>query len=700
MDHRSRAYEEAHLREVVAFADGRGQTAAAELEGLEKHIGEMLVRYDPDNFELFTQMIVAEDRRDGLRDLLGRCRRALSSPYFGRVDFAETGKETQEYYIGRGGLYDDRTLSPIVVDWRTPVANLYYEGELGAAAYRADERDYRGEMSLKRTYSIANGALNEFYDSDLVTNDELLQAYLAKNADAVLKDIVATIQKDQNDIIRIAPWCDVVVQGVAGSGKTTVAMHRLAFLIFNYAQRMKPDQYAVIGTNRMFLSYVSGMLPDLGVESVTQMVMPELFESYLGYEPAAAPLDRATAPERSSLAFFRALEQYMDGLERNLLLHELTLGGEVLVSERDLCDRFLGGLRKPLLTRAEMLNAYLADQVAHRRPQIEQALEDRCDAEVARLKEEKQPDRARIAAVIDEKYASLARIDQEARALRNIWLKQARGMKESRVYADFLRTRSLRAAKKRDVYDLAALAYIAFRLRPMSPRLRHIIVDEAQDFGPALYCTLTAIYPEATFTILGDVLQNIGDGVGVTDWDEVLQSAFAGRKTRFCVLAKSYRNTVEIAEAANRVTAGSGVAKYEVVPVVRHGKPVQYRAFASQKALEDAAAAEAARWEKGSLALICPTAASAKRLAARLPHAGLIVFGDEDAHYDGGVTVFDADSVKGLEFDRVIVCGVSAQDYPASPRTVRLLYVVLTRALHELTVLSVSGGGGLLDAAL
>lgn len=697
MDHRSREYEELRLQKTVAFAAARAETTGTELSSLEERIGDMLIRYDPDNYDLYSEMIVAEDRRDGLRELYGHCRRAVNSPYFGRVDFAEGGGSPQEYYIGRGGLYDEKAMAPVVVDWRTPVANLYYDGELGSAAYVSQERTYSGDMSLKRTYNIAKGLLNEYYDSDLITNDELLQAYLAKNADAVLKDIVATIQKDQNDIIRIEPFNDVIVQGVAGSGKTTVAMHRLAFLIFNYAKKMKPDQYAVIGTNRMFLSYVSGMLPDLGVESVTQMVMPELFLHFLCRDGQPAPLCKATAPERSSLAFFEALRDYMDALERDTLPREVTLFGTTLITEAEIRERILGGVQKPLLTRAELLSSYISQRAAKALPLLRQALERECDEALSRFKDGERGSYGSAAEIIDEKYEKLSALSAEAGELKKLGFRKAKLLKENRVYADFLRGRGLRASKKQDVYDLAALAYVAWRLRPIRSELRHIIVDEAQDFGPALYMCLTSVFSDATFTILGDVLQNIGDGVGITDWDEVLHSAFANRQNRFCVLSKSYRNTVEIAETANRVAARSGTAKYEAVPVVRHGKPVEFSDFDDIHALEDAAAAEALQWNGGSLALICPTAAAAKRLAARLPSAALILSGEEDVRYQGGVTVFDADSVKGLEFDRVLVCGAGAQDYPATPRDARLLYVVLTRALHELRVLTVRGSGGLLS---
>ncbi len=212
---------------------------------------------------------------------------------------------------------------------------------------------------------------------------------------------------------------------------------------------------------------------------------------------------------------------------------------------------------------------------------MEQTLERRCDEAVARYKKGDKGSYLSVGEIIDEKYAAYKRLDAEAKALKNIYLKKVRGMKEERVYSDFLKKRGMKLRKHYDVYDLAALAYVASRLRPMQSHLRHIFIDEAQDFGPMLYQCLVSIFPDATFTILGDVLQNIGDSVGITDWDEILVSAFSGRTSRFCVLSKSYRNTVEIAETANRVAARSGAAKYKAVPVVRHGKPVESSSFSS-----------------------------------------------------------------------------------------------------------------------
>ena len=696
MDHKSKTYEEAKLREIIDFAAARAESAGAELRELEGHIEDMLARYNSDNTELYNQLVVATDMEAGLRELVGRCRRAQHSPYFGRVDFSENGAPARELYIGRGGLYDDEAGTPVVIDWRTPIANLYYDSQLGDTQYVSQGVSYPGVLELKRTYSISDGRLQDYYDADLVTSDELLQAYLAKNADAVLRDIVATIQKDQNEIIRIPPWNDVIVQGVAGSGKTTVAMHRLAFLIFNYAREMKPSQYAIIGSNRMFLGYVSGMLPDLGVEQVTQMLMPELLLDYLKLPGPAAPTDQRTAPLRSTSAFFQGLQTYLDKLEADMLLHELRLGDRLLFGRGELEERILGGLKKPLLKKAELLNEWLAQRVRDTLPLLENRLEAECDAAIRAIRNGSAPEGSSIAGAIDRKHEALDALKKEAAGLRNIYMKRIRAMKEARVYKDYLATLGLKAPKTPDVYDLSALSYIAFRLRPMTGSLKHIIVDEAQDFGPMLYRCLTEIYSDAGFTILGDLSQNIGDGVGLQSWEEVLETAFSGRKHRFCVLSKSYRNTVEIAETANRVIARAEGPVYHAQPVVRHGEAVEHSAFPDAAALEAAAAAEARRWQGGSLALICPTAAAARRLHAKLPEAGLILAGTEES-YTGGVTVFDADSVKGLEFDRVLVCGTGSGDYPATARGIRLLYVVLTRALHSLHILSIEGEDGLLS---
>lgn len=696
MDDSSRAFELRHLEETLQFAARRGAEAAEDLKRLEALIEALQPQVSTENPEALGRFQVAQDMAGQTETILKNCRRAADSPYFGRVDFQEDGKPVERLYLGRAGLYDEDAQQPVVVDWRTPAASLYYDGEPGPAGYLAEDTRIRGILHRKRTYSIAGGQLLDCYDADLVTSDALLQAYLAKNASSVLKDIVATIQKDQNTIIRIAPWKSVIVQGVAGSGKTTVALHRLAYLIFNYADIRSSSTYAVIGSNRMFLGYIAGMLPDLGVEGIRQLLMPELFREYLGQDESCVPL-REDAVLRSSAKTFFAIRDRLDALERELLCHEVTLGGRVLVDVAEIDRILFGGRKKSLERKVALFHQRLNVRIRETLPRLERRIEERYDRALQALKAGADSPYASPGELIDAKYAELEGLKAEAKALKSLYKRQAKAWKPEKIYKSVLESLGSRAGKKRDLYDLAALSYITQRLYTRASPLRHIVVDEAQDFGPLLYLCMTEVFDEASFTILGDLSQNIGDGVGILQWEEILDTAFRQREHCFSVLSKSYRNTVEIAQAANRVLAQLGPGTYPSEPVVRHGDPVEYSRFAEWEALLDAAVQEAAVWQSGSLALICPDAESAAALHRRIPHAGLLISGEEE-QYVGGVTVFDAGCVKGLEFDRVVVCGASLSAYPATPQGIRRLYVVLTRALHSLRLLLEAERPSLLEA--
>jgi len=686
MDDGSREFELRHLRETIQFAEQREESAARELQILENKIEQLQPQVSAENPEALARFLVAQDMAEQTADVLRGCGKAKESPYFGRIDFEESGHSKERLYIGRAGLYDEEQRVPVVIDWRTPAAGLYYDAEPGEAAYQTEETTIRGHLYRKRTYNISEGKLCDYYDADLVTSDELLQAYLAKNASSVLKDIVATIQKDQNAIIRISPWKSVIVQGVAGSGKTTVALHRLAYLIFNDSDTHSADAYAVIGGNRMFLGYISGMLPDLGVEGIRQFVMPELFADYLGDNPEWVSLHRESAPFRSSADLFYIIQSKLDSLERELLYHPISLHGRVLINRDELNTVIFGGRKKSLERKAELLHERLAVRVREAVPVLEQRIERYHDDALAAFKAGEKSEYSSAAAIIDAKYAELAELAAETKALKTLYKRQVKALRSKKLYQEILKEQGYKPNRIPDVYDLAALCYIEQRLHTRESKLRHIVVDEAQDFGPLLYLCMTEVFENAGFTILGDLSQNIGDDVGLIRWEDILDSAFSRKEHRFCVLSKSYRNTVEIAETANRVLERLGTSIYPVEPVVRHGDPVQWTLLPDREALFRAAEAEAAEWQSGSLAFVCTDAAEAQALQNRIPGSQLITAGNE-ADYMGGITVFDAASVKGLEFDRVIVVSAGISAYPDDRKGIHLLYVVLTRALHTLRIL-------------
>lgn len=693
MDVKSREFELSWLKYVLKKVKTARTDVEARKAVLDEQVDEWLKAYNDENVELFMQLVVGTDMQEGLAKLLRVYRNAESSPYFGRVDFAERGDEERRVYIGRGGITTPDN-EMLVIDWRTPVANLYYDAQPGPASYESPDGLIEGEMSLKRTYNIKDGALLDFYDADVITNDELLQEYLAKNADVVLRDIVATIQSDQNEIIRAEPWRNVIVQGVAGSGKTTVALHRLSYLIFN--TEAKENRYCIIGTNRMFLNYISGMLPDLGVDSIRQTVLRELLLHILFYNPDAKAAE--PPPEKASQAFAGALCDFMRAFEERIFLTEdVTLAGETLVSCAEVAENFALRPRVPMRERAENFTSLIEHRVKTRLDAILAHVEDGYDRRVRETDDREEKNR-----LLDEKYVRLKQVRAESKTVRRAFLNRLKKCSETKLYLEFLGEYAKRSdaaldlaadaargvkRKTYDLYDLCALAYISCRLDPneRTKAFDHIVIDEAQDFGPTVFLTLTECFPQARFTILGDIAQNIHGERGLASWDDIaplFPSLF------FRALTKSYRNTIEIAEFANRVLEKIGTG-YEITPVVRHGRGVAFERaadFADCVARAERAIRDTTR-PGGSAAVICRDAAEAEAVYEALSqHMAVSLIRDDTDLYEGGVVVTPVAAVKGLEFDTVVVFDASAAAWPDDPATAKRLYVALTRALHELNI--------------
>lgn len=274
----SRQAEEQRLQETLAVVRDNLDKYNEQVSTLRSSIDDMQAHFHDDNPELINELENTYTMYDFLNNTLKRNERALKKPYFGRVDFHDDTAGTEEtFYIGRCGVFKD-VIHPVVIDWRAPVANVYYENGLGKCSYLSPKGESIDiDLQLKRTYEIENGVLQNIYDTETIANDDILTKYLSKNKQAVLGEIVATIQKEQNEIIRRSPLYNCLVQGVAGSGKTTVAMHRISYILYNYAEKFKPEDFYIVGSNRLLLNYITGVLPDLDVYGVRQMTMEQLF---------------------------------------------------------------------------------------------------------------------------------------------------------------------------------------------------------------------------------------------------------------------------------------------------------------------------------------------------------------------------------------------------------------------------------------
>lgn len=286
------------------------------VQALAEELHAMQEEFDENDKEAQTLWHNADARFKFVNQDLRRAEQARKKPYFGRIDFRDKKlKKDEVYYIGRSVIADNPA-EPEVIDWRAPIASVYYDAALGDVSYSVKgEGKYDITLSRKRTYEIENDELKDFYDSDVVANDELLTKYLARNKKAVLGEIIATIQQEQNEVIRKKPQHNMIVQGAAGSGKTTVAMHRISYILYNYEQEFAPEDFYIVGSNQVLLNYITGVLPELNVYGVSQMTMEQLFVRLL-YEDwdkswQIKPVVKGVTPAvNGTLVWFKELENF------------------------------------------------------------------------------------------------------------------------------------------------------------------------------------------------------------------------------------------------------------------------------------------------------------------------------------------------------------------------------------------------------
>lgn len=610
-------------------------------------------------------------------DLL-RCLKAREKPYFGRIDFKDPKVSWEEsYYIGRVGI-SKNGLEPMVIDWRAPLASVYYENTLGECTYEVKNHGiHKIDLKLKRTYEIAKDKLIDFYDSDVVANDELLTKYLAKSKKAVLSEIIGTIQKEQNAIIRKSPKTNLIVQGVAGSGKTTVAMHRISYILYNY-DTFRPEDFYIIGSNRILLNYITSVLPDLDVYGVSQMTMEQLFIRllYEDWEPKIHKvgfLDRKDplAYQKGSYDWFHDLEAFCWEYEKNVIPRESVViekNGVVLLSKERIesyikehptysMQMKINGLTEILFARLE--NELTGKSVSYT-PEEKKELNHYCKFHFGK----------------DEWKGSIFEVYEE-------FLKSQRSKGSNIVVKE----------NTYDVYDLAALAYLYKRIKEIDGirEASHVIIDEAQDFGMMAYGALTYCLRGCTYTIMGDVSQNIHFGYGLNDWEDLKKLILTGAHDNFGLLKKSYRNTVEISNFATEILRHGNFPIYPVEPIIRHGNEVCVTACENEEKMLDAAVDLIQKWQKDgheTIAVVCRDEAESSKISEQLGKKIPITDSDlETAVFDQGVMVLPVEYTKGLEFDGVLIYHPSNEKYPVEDQYVKLLYVAATRALHELAVL-------------
>lgn len=659
---------------------------------------------------------IADMKKIHIRNL----KTSVNKPYFARIDFTsdEDGK-VSTVYICKNGVIKNTDI--IVTDWRAPISSLYYDAEIGRCSFEAPNGTISGNMSLKRQFEIELGELQEYFDVDLVSNDELLQKYLNSNNDARLKSIVSTIQKEQNDVIRKKIFDNIIIQGVAGSGKTTVALHRIAYLVYNYMKTIKQNQYLVIGPNPVFLKYIKSVLPDLDVSSVEQCTFEQFAQMYIDENISVNSsdkkvIDNIEGKNNSDVDKFKCSIKYKKMIDKFLKIYfysitskSLMLGNFEVIPQNIMREIFEGTeevYSKDLNNKIEITIDRLCKYIENNYDFITSRYNNysfelfknvQTDEEKNKMRNMFSKDRTELSKncrSILRKYFNKSKVSTIK--LYKLFISS---INDYDIYnynnISELKRKTQKNIKNNsyDFEDLSALIYIktALGLNKNYERIKHTVIDEAQDLGEFNFYVLKESLPASTFSIFGDLAQSIYDYRGINNWNEVNEVMFSGNG-EIVNFNKSYRTTAEIMESADDVLDSIGLSRSDMV--VRHGNPVQVSEIEDANNIPEYIAEKICEYkEKGykTIAVISKTDLLSNYINKALKMFGInipnVTANDDLIDEKFRVCTISNQLAKGLEFDAVILNNANEEIYSSnSSLDMKLLYVALTRALHELDI--------------
>ena len=650
----------------------------------------------------------------------------MNKPYFARIHFQRESEPEELLYIGKTSLFHRDTHEPIIVDWRSPVANVYYDGRLGHLTYMVRDEEQTGHLFAKRQYKIEGGELLDFRDVDLTTNDELLQEALEGKADVRLTEIVSTIQKEQNEIIRAHLRQPILVQGAAGSGKTTIALHRISYFLYTMGEHFKPEQLMILAPNNLFIEYIGDVLPELGVDRICQTTYADYVQHAIGVKlKLQNPNEQLeTIVEnnigimpRFNISQIKGSMLYKNIMDRYVKMHEqkiASLFDDVYIEKyrimraAHLQKLFLVEFAyMPIEKRLERIKKVIQTEVKRKTTAVLNTLNAKYEQSIGRALDgirDAEKRRLLVTKYIDERDERIPKIKQEVKSTATAYMRKFDKVKIKPMYRELLTNRILLselaaewsfeeieqflAAHQKESWvleDLAALYYLHARIKgiPDKWKMRVVFIDEVQDYSLFQLAALKAGLETDMFTMVGDLAQGIHSYRSLTEWDSVLKLF---PRATYATLQKSYRTTIEIMEVANKILSKMDEDLPLVEPVVRHGKEptfIRCEAFDADTILKTYNAIKSNGHR--SIALIAKTTAEAKTIVSRLVEARMPVsLLDESATLDQSkLLVVPSHLAKGLEFDAVIIAAFDTPFYD-HPIDRKLLYVALTRAMHEL----------------
>lgn len=678
-------------------------------------------------------------------------RKLKSSPYFGRIDFQEDGESVDQVYLGIASLRDAADEDYLIYDWRAPIASLYYDYPPGPAQVETPMGTVHGELKLKRQFVIRDGEIRSLFDTGVTIGDELLQEVLGKQSDAAMKSIVGTIQREQNRIIRDERSRLLLVQGAAGSGKTSAALQRVAYLLYRFRGTLSADQIVLFSPNPMFNSYVSTVLPELGEENMQQTTFQEYLAIRMGksfkLENPYAQLEYALTAEqeagyqarmagirfKASSDFVAIIERYLGVLsEEGLKFRDVAFRDELLVSADQISDYFYaidGSIAIPNRLRlvAEWLLGLLKErqQAALEEEWVDEAVElldketynkahqslkrqnrknredtfDDFDRERELLghyvvQEQFKPIRARVRklAFVDLKAAYVKLFSDPTFAAK---LSDSIGKSLPQEWTDICKQTTMRLQNRTMAYeDATPFLYVIERIRGFQTNtsVRHILVDEAQDYTAFQFAYLKRLFPFSRVTALGDLNQSI-NAHAASDENTgfaALAALYPQEETETVVLKRSYRSTRPIVEFTSQLIPGGN----EIQPFNRDGNRPTLTVAADYEDLHrrlKARIVDLVAEGSQTIAVICKTAVQSSIAYDALRDDGKVrLIAKETTTFEPGIVVIPSYLAKGVEFDAVLVYDASAASSGYTRESERrLFYTVCTRAMHELHLFAV-----------
>ena len=613
----------------------------------------------------------------------------IKSPYFARIDFKfDDEDEFEKIYIGRSSLRKNSYQEMYVYDWRSPIASIFYRFMTGEAFYDAPCGRVTGELNLKRQYEIKNGTLEYFFDSDVQIVDEFLRQLLSQNTTAKMKAIVETIQHEQDVVIRDMENDLLMVQGVAGSGKTSIALHRAAYLMYQGLQtKLSANNIMIISPNSIFEQYISNVLPELGednvISSVFEDILSELligrkiqsrndFLENLIVNSKYKEISRNSIEFKTSSFFREILDQFLIDIPRQWIeFEDVYYEGKCVVSRQILKDKILGRTETPLGIKLEQLEDYILEQIfgtgkgrGHKEEKnlIKQEIQKFIKIDIVEL--------YKILFSNEAYFYSLLQNSNLSQGIKSIWEYTRENLEADRLYYD----------------DAIAIAYLYLKIYGTNKykNIKQVVIDEAQDYYPLQYEIFNLLFSNAKFTILGDMKQTLAKKEDISFYEQI-QKILNKKKSSLIMLDKSFRCTNEILNFSLKFIEKSS----QIKSFNRNGdSPKVYIADNSEIFIDEIVKEIKLCQEKGfqSICLICKTEKNSTYLFNKIKHKLDIQLIKNGSVSDlQGVFILPVYMSKGLEFDAVLICDADSQNYHDEDDK-NLLYVACTRALHKLSL--------------